>query len=166
MAMGTARRDRRSRRAAFTLLEVLLALAIFAAAVVVLTTSYLNIIEGMAAVRIDREFEQEVRWVREQVLLQADLKELEKGGEIKTPAGATLSWTSTAQPAAVADLFTVDLSVEMTAEKEKKRTYHERLSVLRPSWSEPVERGKLFEEAKQRIEDDRRRRGVVAEKRT
>jgi prepilin-type N-terminal cleavage/methylation domain-containing protein len=150
----------------FTLLEVLLALAIFAAAVVVLTTSYLNIIEGLAAVRIDREFEQEVRWVREQVLLQADLKELEKGGETRTPAGATLSWTSTVEPAAVADLFTVELAVEMTAEKEKTREYRERLTLLRPSWSEPVERGKLFEDAKQRIEEDRRRRGVAAEKRT
>ncbi len=154
------------RRRAFTLLEVLLALALFASAVVVLTSSYLNIIEGLESVRGDREFEQEVRWVREQALLQADLKELEKGGETKTPAGATLVWTAQVEAAAVADLFTVDLHVEMTAEREKKREYNERLTVLRPAWSEPVERGKLFEEAKRRIEEDRRRRGEAAEKRT
>ncbi len=153
-------------RGGFTLLEVLLALMLFALAVVVLTSSYLNIIEGLAAVRTDHEFEQEVRWVREQVLLQADLKELEKGGEIKTPASASLFWTTRVAPAAVADLFTVELHVEMTTEKAKKREYNERLTVLRPSWSEPVERGKLFEEAKQRIEEDRRRRGIAAEKRT
>ena len=152
----------------FTLLEVLLALALFAIAVVVLTSSYLNIIEGMAAVQTDREFEQEVRWVRDRVLLLADRAEVEQGGELTTPAAAKLSWDATVVPAPVADLFLVELHIAMAAdgEKESAREYRERLTVLRPGWSEPVERGKLFEEAKQRIEEDRRRRGVAVEKRT
>jgi prepilin-type N-terminal cleavage/methylation domain-containing protein len=155
-----------SDRRGFTLLETLLALALFASSFVVLVASYVNIIDGLESVKADREFEQEVRWVREQVLLQPDLDELEKGGEIKTPAAATLSWQAAVAPALVADLFTVDLHVEMTAEKAKRHEYHERLTVLRPSWSEPVERAKLFEDAKQRIEEDRRRRGTAAEKRS
>ena len=167
---GGARKRRSPVDAArgFTLLEVLLALALFAIAVVVLTSSYLNIIEGMAAVQTDREFEQEVRWVRERVLLLADRAEVEKGGELATPAAAKLSWEATVVPAPVADLFHVELHVAMAAGtgNAKTREYRERLTVLRPGWSEPVERGKLFEEAKQRIEEDRRRRGVVAEKRT
>jgi prepilin-type N-terminal cleavage/methylation domain-containing protein len=148
----------------FTLLEVLLALALFASAVVVLTGAYLNCIEGLAAVRLDREFEQEVRWVREQVLLQADREEVAKGGEVSTPSAAKLSWTAEVQSAPVIDLFTVELQVTMVVEKEKPREHHERLTVLRPSWSEPTERGKLLEEAKTRIEEDRRRRGIVAAK--
>lgn len=147
------------------MLEVLLALAIFSGAVVVLTSSYLNIIGGLESVKGDHDFEQEVRWVREQALLQADLKELEKGGEIKTPANATLRWTAKVTPAAVADLFAIELHAELAADKGKAREYNERLTVLRPAWSEPVERAKLFEEAKRRIEEDRQRRGIVAEKR-
>lgn len=160
-ALGVALRRARG----FTLLEVLLALALFSLAVVVLVASYLNIVEGLAAVRTDREFEQEVRWVREQVLLQADLEELGKGGATATPTQAKLSWTVSVEPAPVADLFTIDLQVAMEREKER-RDHTERLTVLRPQWSEPVERGKLIDEARQRIEEDRRRRGIVAEKRS
>ncbi len=155
----------RSRARGFTLLEVLLALTLFSLAVVVLVASYLNIVEGLAAVRTDREFEQEVRWVREQVLLQADLEELGKGGSTATPTQAKLSWTVSVEAAPVADLFTIELQVEMEREKER-RDHSERLTVLRPQWSEPVERGKLIDEARQRIEEDRRRRGIVAEKRS
>lgn len=152
------------RRTAFTLLEVLLAVALFAVAVVVLTSSYLNIIEGLAAVRMDREFEQEVRWVREQALVQADLEELAKGGEISAPSGARIVWSAQVQPAAVVDLFTIELQVEMAVDDRAPRQHHERLVVLRPSWSEPTERGKLLEEAKSRIEEERRARGIVAAK--
>ncbi len=171
LARGGAVRRRSSPAGAargFTLLEVLLALALFAIAVVVLTSSYLNIIEGMAAVQTDREFEQEVRWVRERVLLLADRAEVEKGGELTTPGAAKLSWEAAVLPAPVADLFLVELHIAMAADGEnaRAREYRERLTVLRPGWSEPVERGKLFEDAKQRIEEDRRQRGVVAEKRT
>ena len=150
----------------FTLLETLLALALFSLAVVVLASAYLNIVGALASVQADREFEQEVRWVREQALLQPDLEELEKGGELKTPAVRTLRWSAEVEPGAIADLFTIDLSVEMAAEKGAAREYRERLTVLRPSWSEPVDRAKLSEDLKRRIEEDRRNRGIVAEKRT
>ncbi|MFT3829538.1 MAG: prepilin-type N-terminal cleavage/methylation domain-containing protein [Opitutaceae bacterium] len=153
-----------SRRQAFTLLEVLLAVTLFAVAVVVLTSSYLNLIEGLAAVRLDREFEQEVRWVREQVLVQTDQEELAKGGEMTSPAGAKISWSAQVQPAAMVDLFTIELQVEMAVGKREARRHQERLVVLRPSWSEPTERGKLLEEAKKRIEEERRARGIVAAK--
>ncbi len=153
-------------RAGFTLIEVLLALAIFALAVSYLAAAYLNIVEGLESVKTDREFEQEVRWAREQVLRQADLAEVEKGGEVRTPGGATVRWNAEVVPGAVADLFTVALRVEFEGTDKKAREAHERLTVLRPSWSEPVERGKLFEAAKQRIEENRRRRGLTTERRT
>ena len=97
---------------------------------------------------------------------RSDLDDLKKGGELKTPAAKTLRWNVTVEPAPVADLFTIDLSVELDAGKGSARESHERLAVLRPAWSEPVDRAKLFEDLKRRIEDDRRNRGVVAEKRT
>ncbi len=163
--MGLSRRSGGPCRG-FTLIEVLLALAIFALAVPILAATYLNILEGLESVKTDREFEQEVRWAREQVLRQSDLAEVEKGGEVRTPGGATVRWSAEVVPGAVADLFTVALRVEFESGEKKARETQERLTVLRPSWSEPVERGKLFEAAKQRIEEDRRRRGLKTERRT
>ena len=162
--LGNARRRVNLGRRGFTLLEVLLAFAMFSVAVVVLASSYLNIITSLEAVKTDRAFDQEVRWVREQVLQESDRKEVEKGGELTTPESGAVRWQATVFPAAVADLFTIDLRVELVGEKkgqQELREHAEQLTVLRPSWSEPVERGKLFEDAKQRIEEDRRRRGVV-----
>jgi general secretion pathway protein I len=153
------------RKRGFTLLEVLLAFALFALAVVVLASSYLNIITSLEAVKTDRAFEQEVRWVREQALQMADRKELEKGGELATPENGVVRWQAEVFPSVVPDLFSVELHVELAGKegKQETREHNERLTVLRPSWSDPVERGKLLEDAKQRIEEDRRRRGVVPE---
>ncbi len=155
------KRRRRWNRGGFTLIEVLLAITLFAVAVVVLTSSYLNIVENLAATRLDREFEQEVRWVREQVLWETDRDQVAQGGEIQTPANARLSWTAQVEAAPLVDLFVVDLQVEMAVERGEPRRHHERLTVLRPAWSEPTERGQLLEEAKKRIEEERRTRGVA-----
>lgn len=156
---------RATSRGGFTLLEVLLAFALFAVAVVVLASSYLNIVTSLEAVKTDRTLDQEARWVREQVLMEADRKVVEQGGELRTPENAVVRWQASVFPAALADLFTVQLHLEMVGDKkgqQELREHTERLTVLRPSWSEPVERAKLFEEAKQRIEEDRRRSGGPA----
>lgn len=153
-------------RGGFTLLEVLLALVLFSLSVTVLVAAYLNTIEGLEGVKINRTFEQEVRWVREQVLLQSDLNEVEQGGEGTSPAGVRVRWNVAVSPTTIADLFMIDLRVEMERERGDPLVQEDRLSVLRPSWSEPVARGDLIEEAKQRIEADRVARGVVSSKRT
>jgi hypothetical protein len=36
--------------------------------------------------------------VREQALLQPEREELEKGGELKTPAAKTLRWSASVEP--------------------------------------------------------------------
>jgi len=152
-------------RRAFTLLEVLLALALFALAVAVLAASYLNIIQGLESVKTDHAFEQEVSFVRQQVMLEPDLKILEKGGEAKTLDFGPVRWEVAVRATAVADLFQVQLHVVLGDARSKPREQTETFQLLRPSWSDPVERDKLRAEAKKRIEEDRRRQGIPPIKR-
>ncbi|HUG10671.1 MAG TPA: type II secretion system protein, partial [Opitutaceae bacterium] len=98
---------------AFTLIEVLLAVALFAIAVVVLAGAYVNVIEGVESVRSDRAFEQELRWIREKVLLETDLEKVEEGDEVPTPDFGNARWEAVVEPTGVADLFLISLHVEM-----------------------------------------------------
>ena len=150
-------------RRAFTLLEVLLAVALFAIAVVVLAGAYVNVIEGMESVRSDRAFEQELRWIREKVLLEPDLKKVEEGDEAPTPDFGNARWEVVVEPTGVADLFLISLHVEMEGnDDEPLREVNEQFMVLRPAWSEPLDRDKLRNEARTRIEEARRFHGVLS----
>lgn len=147
---------------AFTLLEVLLAVALFAIAVIVLAGAYVNVLEGMESVRTDRAFEQEIRWIREKVLLEPQLKEVEKGGEAPTLDFGMARWEVTVEPTGVADLFLVSLRVTMEGKDDvPEREAAEQFMLLRPGWSEPLERDKLRNEARTRIEEARRAHGVL-----
>jgi general secretion pathway protein I len=152
----------RSRRA-FTLLEVLLAVALFAIAVVMLAGAYINVLDGMESVRTDRAFEQELRWIREKVLLEPALDEVEEGGEAPTPDFGLARWEVTVQPTGIADLFLVTLYVTMEGSDDQAvREAGEQFMLLRPAWSEPLDRDKLRAESRMRIEEQRRHRGVLS----
>jgi general secretion pathway protein I len=149
---------------AFTLIEVLLSVALFAIAVVVLAGAYVNVIEGVESVRSDRAFEQELRWIREKVLLEPDLDKVEDGDDAPTPDFGTARWDVTVEPTGVADLFLISLHVEMEGkDDEPLREANEQFMVLRPAWSEPIDRDKLRNEARARIEEARRFHGVLSE---
>jgi len=160
---GRARRSRRAveagRRRAFTLIEVLLALALFAIAVVVLAASYINVLFALQAVRADRVLEQEMAFVRSVILTAPDLETIEDGGELPTGAMGYAYWEAELEPTRIADLFVVRVSVvlEGTGDDEE-RSLTDRLVVLRPSWSEPVDREELRADSKQRLEEIRRDR--------
>ena len=148
---------------AFTLLEVLLSVALFAIAVVMLAGAYVNVLDSVESVRSDRAFEQELRWIREKVLLEPDLDKVEEGDETPTPDFGNARWEVTVEPTGVADLFLISLHVEMEGnDDEPLREANEQFMVLRPGWSEPLERDKLRNEARSRIEEARRFHGVLS----
>lgn len=146
-------------RHAFTLLEVMLAVTLFGIAVVVLAASYVHVLNSLEAVKVDQALEQELAFVRSQVLLQPDLQEIEKGGEVPTPNYGTATWTATVTPSeTVADLFRVELVVELEGDKADvaPRKVTQSLQVLRPDWSEPVDRDKLRQKTRERLEEAKR----------
>jgi hypothetical protein len=131
---------------------VLMALALFAISAVVLVSAYINVIFGLESVRVDRVLEQEMAFVRSFILTAPDLEAVEEGGELPSGGLGYAYWEAELEPTEVADLFVVyvTITLEGTREvEEKSRT--ERLIVLRPSWSEPIEREELRAASKERL---------------
>ena len=143
----------RNRRAAFTLIEVLVALAIFPLVAVVLGAAYLNVHNSYEALSRGRQVSEDFAFARQVVLTEPDRTKLEQGGEFETAGGRRARWTVEIEPTTMADLFRVTFTCEipdpMRPEPDK---LVQTFVLLRPTWStDAIERSKLNEEAKTRI---------------
>jgi general secretion pathway protein I len=140
-------------RVGFTLVEVLVALAIFAIAAVVLGAAYVNVIKVQASLRADADRGDDMQWVRDLVLAEPDRGVVERGGDLVLPDGRGATWRATITPAPVSDLFDVTLELNAsppggTGEAVRQVAL---LRLLRPTWSEEAERNRLRELAEQRL---------------
>ncbi len=137
----------------FTLLEVLVALALFFMAVTFFSMTYLNTLMAIEGTQLNQGLEQDMAAIRRQALLIADVEELEDGGDVVTGEHGLAHWTVEYEPTQVADLFLVTLSVELDPDDKEKgvREATERFYLTRPSWSEPTEREDLRAQTKERL---------------
>lgn len=142
----------RTRLSAFTLLEVLVALALFAMAAVVLGTAYVNVLNGYQVARRATVSDPEVQFARAQLLAQADVELARRGGEFAAADGRAVHWTATIEPTTQADLFAVTFDCEIaghdTANAQKIR---EIFRLLRPTWSVATDRATLRAASRDRI---------------
>jgi prepilin-type N-terminal cleavage/methylation domain-containing protein len=144
----------------FTLIEVLVALSVFAMAVVVLGSAYLNVLIGYEAVQRGMQVDEDFAFARQQVLNEPDPKKLERGGEFETAAGQRARWqveiTSSPVPEVFQVAFTCEISDPARPEPDRQtRTF----LLLRPTWvTDVAERDKLKEEMKTRILEEQGKR--------
>lgn len=140
-------------KSGFTIMEVILALALFTVAVTVLAGAYVNILNAFEAVKLDQAYEQDLALVRKQVLAIGDVGELEKGGEVVTGSHGTANWTVEYESTELADLFQVTLFVELyPKDSDEAAEVEQTLYLTRPTWSDPVERETLRAETAKRLE--------------
>lgn len=124
-------------RKGFTLIEVLVALAIFAMATVVLAMAYLNVIHGYAAVSRGSGEDQDVAFARQQLLTQTDFQTAENGDEFDTVEGRHIQWSATIDPTTMPNLFTVTFACQVTEPNSTTpRTITQVFTVLRPTWAQ------------------------------
>ncbi|MEO5961507.1 MAG: hypothetical protein ABIR80_20540 [Opitutaceae bacterium] len=143
------------------MLEVLIALAIFAMAAVVLASSYLNILNSYEIVARNMVNDEDIAFARQIVLTEPDRAKLEQGGDFETAGGRRARWSVEITSTSMADLFSVAFTCEIsdparsTPEKSKQT-----FTVLRPTWSiDLAEQTKLRQEARTRIAEINAKKG-------
>ena len=96
----------------FTLIEVVVAVAIFATASVVLTSAFVNALLAREFGNRNALLEGDLRAIRMQLLLEPDLEAAEDGGDYRTYSAGEAEWTAEIEPTNVIDLFEVQLTIE------------------------------------------------------
>ena len=139
--------------AAFTLVEVLAALSVFAFSAVVLASAYLNILNSYDIVTRHATTGEDVAFARQLVLTESDREKLEEGGEFETSGGRRVRWEVEILSTAMPDLFTVNFTCDVSdpARVEPDKTT-QTFTLLRPTWViDTAERDKLREDVRTRI---------------
>jgi len=130
-------------------------LALFFIAVSYFSMAYLNTLMAVESTQVNQSLEQDMAAIRRQVLLIGDIEKIEEGGYVVTGEHGTARWKVEYEATEVADLFKVDLFVELDPEDEESSTMEawEQFYLTRPSWSEPLEREVLRAETRERLLD-------------
>lgn len=139
----------------FSLLEVLVSIAIFAMAFIVILSTYANILSSYQHIRADREADEDVKFARAALLAEPDIQKAQDGDEYDATGERHVRWSSTITPSdTIADLFSVEFECEISApgagDPEKVT---QTFMVVRPTWSDPAERDKLLQATKAQIAD-------------
>lgn len=141
-------------RRGLTLIEVMVALAIFALAAIVLGAAYVNVLVAYDAAQRSNQTDQDLRFARGQLLAEADRDKAEKGNDFDTAGGRRVKWHATIETTTIADLFQVTFVCEVAeASAASPATVTETFTLLRPTWADAVENAKLRQDASDRIKE-------------
>lgn len=145
-----------SSKRGFTLIEVVIAVALFAMAATVLSSTFVNALLAREHVQNHDLRNSDIRAVRLQLLLTPNLEDAEEGDQLETLNSGEATWSAEIEPMEVVDLFRVILQIELLEPLEdQETTYSEELYLLRPTWSESGERSELLQEKKDDLLDSR-----------
>lgn len=148
------------KKSGFMLIEVLVALAIFGLAAVYLVDGAFVASRTIRLMKDARELEQDLLWVRSQVLTEPSYEKLQDGGELTALTMGEVEWEVEVEMTEVLDLYLVNLTLEYEGNDDFGIEPGERNSqmyLLRPSWGRhadfATERNRLLEDKRDKIRD-------------
>lgn len=140
----------------FSLIEVLIALALFAIASNVIGSAFINALLSRERNNDNSYRDIAIQTARKQLLLEKNIDDAEDGGSIETLELGEVDWYAEIIPTDMVDLFEVNLFIEFFDLKDDQSTnYNETLLLLRPTWSESDERSSLLQDKKEDLLDIR-----------
>ena len=140
----------------FSLIEVVVAVALFAMAATVLTSSFVNALLARERAATNDRYEADLTIARRQLLLEPNREDAIDGGFVPTLHNGEARWSAEIRPANVVDLFRAALTVEFDEPMEgRPATHQESLLLLRPTWSQSDERDELLEDKTEELRDRR-----------
>ena len=132
-------------RHGFSLIEVVVAVALFAAASVVLTSAFVNALLAREHGQNNSLRTDDIRAVRLQLLLEENRDDAEDGGDFETLHSGLATWRCSIEESQIIDLFKVLFEIKFSDPIEgTDENYLESLYLLRPTWSESDERSDLL----------------------
>ena len=139
------------RRRAFTLMEVMIAVSIFALMAVVLIGAVAQIQNAIVETQTDNGKDNFRRFVMRRALGATNRDTLTSGGTAALPDGTSVTWGATIEPTTIPDLH--DIIVELTWGDNTTETLT--LRAYRPEWSEASERSVLLNDLRTQYPADR-----------
>lgn len=140
----------------FSLIEVVVAVALFAMAATVLTSSFVNALLAREHGRSQSLRAADIHAVRLQLLLEPDIERAEEGDRYITLNSGEAEWHAEIEPTGVVDLFAVRLMIDFSdGPEDMPPSYEEELFLLRPTWSESDERDELLDEKRRELQRSR-----------
>jgi len=130
------------------MLEVLIAMAIFAMGAIVLIASYVNVLNSYHSASQGLQGDQELAFCRSQLMTITDVNVAGTGQTYDTPttpdaAPVHIQWSADIEPTAMTDVFTVTLTVLETPAGKDPTTVVDVFTLLRPTWSQGADRTTL-----------------------
>ncbi len=136
----------------FTLIEVLVALVIFAFSGVILASSYVNVLSAHQAALHRDDVAADRQIVREALSAEPALDKVTAWNDLALPDDRTARWRATVTPTTIADLFDVSLEIDFTGKDGKRLpAVIETCRLLRPTWSQPADRETLRAAARSKL---------------
>ncbi|MEN8662859.1 MAG: type II secretion system protein [Lentimonas sp.] len=140
----------------FSLIEVVIAVALFGMAATVLSSTFVNALLARERGQSNAIRDADIRAVRMQLLLEPNLDDAEDGDHYETLNNGEADWRAQIEPTEVVDLFQVLFEIEFSEPYENQEpTYSEVLYLLRPTWSKASDRSDLLQEKKEALLDSR-----------
>lgn len=141
-------------RQAFTLLECIAALALFAFVAVAVSQTCFNCLNSVNKIKKDAYKDSLKDYIRKKILSQTSLETIRSGFEIYDPEGNSVTIKGEAIPTRILDLFI------LTAECEDLH-YRENFHLFRPDWysqleTHTIERDELLEDRTEDLQDLRK----------